>query len=186
MTRELGLLALLLVLAPGCAEMRARAGGRPPDATAGAPEADGRAWRVYSSVAGRFGVLAPGRPKESKEILRTAAGVPVETSTILWEGDSRSFMIQYVDYPTEASLNLDSARDGAVQAIKGRLAREEIISLAGFPGRDLTIESPASVFRTRLYLVGRRLYTVVAADAREAGRTAELERFVGSFQLSAP
>jgi hypothetical protein len=42
------------------------------------------------------------------------------------------------------------------------------------------------VFRTRLYLVGRRLYTVVAADAREAGRTAELERFVGSFQLSAP
>jgi len=85
--------------------------------------------------------------------------------------------------PTAA---LNSARDGGLSNIKGKVLRESEITIGEYPGKDLTFEIPSLPGiqgRLRIYLVGRRLYQVMmlGPPARVTGK--DSETFFDSFRL---
>jgi hypothetical protein len=105
------------------------------------------------------------------------------------------FSVAYVDYPysavrvTPTSSLLDGARDGAVERTNGRLLSEKLISLGGYPGREIKIkvETPkhTAIVRSRIYLVKNRLYQVLVVTSIQEAYSTIGTTFLNSFQVTA-
>jgi hypothetical protein len=130
----------------------------------------------YASAEGGFRLRLPAGHTPEPPV-KLARGMH-KVSLVLQSG---TFEIAWQDRAAGDDLTpdqrLDRACDGAVRALKGKeLARKEITLGGAHPGRELLAEWPdhQGVVRDRLYLVGRRLYQVVASgprwwvDARQA------------------
>lgn len=186
---------LLLLTSPPAAEASAQE--RPPAAAAPlAAERDPRAWREFSSAAGRFAVTMPGEPRLNVQRMPTpdGAGIPLHIHTLL---TSAEYGVIYADYPFEVKGDevqrrlLDDGARGAVASVGARLLDLKEVSLGGHPGRALKELMPdGRVMHVRLYLVGSRLYQVAVtlpkleAAAPEAAFAEEVAaKFLDSFRL---
>jgi hypothetical protein len=103
-------------------------------------------------------------------------------------------VVAYSDYPaeiieqTDPQALLDSSRDGAVNNLGGTLVSEEVIDLAGNPGRSLVISANANQEQTatinsRIYLVENRLYQVLVVSPEGTESLEESLSFLDSFDL---
>jgi len=120
-------------------------------------------------------VLMPGTPAEQTQAQDTDLG-PIDVHMYTFEGGDVAYLVGYnvfpaavIDASTPAAI-LDGARDGQVETVKGTLVNESEITLGTYPGRDLEIQvegsDGASSLRTRLFMVGDRLYQLVVAGPR--------------------
>ena len=148
-------------------------------------------WKIVVSKAGGFVVAMPKNPTESKKKVATATGhLEVFLLVALGENDA-TMVVSYCDYAEEElkgnlEKRLDHARDGAVNGARGKLQSEKRAQLIDgevlYPGRDIVIEKGGAVVaRMRIFLVGRRLYQVMAlgnTSPRQAGA------FMDSFRLN--
>jgi hypothetical protein len=95
------------------------------------------------------------------------------------------------------NLALDNARNGGVRAVNGRLISESAISIRDSPGRLIVVDSPnggpnGSLIENKVYLVGRRLYSMQVAIPRDEGSATEISSslqnaalmFLDSFALT--
>ncbi len=163
--------ALLLALALGCGKEEA-------------------AWVTMTADDGSFRAELPGEPKRVSNRFETPAGpAPVE----MWvrEDGERAFVVGYTEYPErirsavgEEEL-LASARDGAVERVRGRLLIDQPKDQAGVPGRRIEIDAEGGQARVRgdLFVSGRRLYQVFATVAPTEIESSEVQRFLDSFRL---
>ena len=148
---------------------------------------------VFSSESGQFEIAAPAPFEETQQSVETPVG-PVEIYTFTAETENTAYVVAYSDYPaeiieqTDPQALLDSSRDGAVSNLGGTLVSEEVIDLAGNPGRSLVIsaaanQEQAATINSRIYLVDNRLYQVlvVAPEGEETPDDASL--FLDSFDL---
>lgn len=173
---------LALAMASACRAPRVPTGA-PPELLPG--------WRRITSTPGAFSVAMPVAPTPQTERVETAYGVVVVDALSAAFGDM-FYAVAWADYPPETrwarpARVLDEVRDRARARSRGRVIAERPISFAGYPGRDVEIESHpipdvTMVSRARLVLVGTRLYQVIAAGPLREGATA----FLDSFRLAPP
>ncbi len=141
-----------------------------------------------TSAAGKYKLLMPGSPKTQTQ---PAAGMTMHVQSYE-EGDG-AFMVAYVDTPipdneSEAQIQsrLDGSRDGALSNISGKLVNESQIKLADkYHGREFRGDIPKlkGVVVARVYLVGSRLYQVMAVGKPSWVDRDVIKKCLNSFEL---
>jgi hypothetical protein len=156
-------------------------------------QADDPKAKDFASKEGKFSVAFPGKPEESTKEADSAAGKLTFTNYTYSDGDS-ALLVMYCDYPADvrkqkgAEKVLDDARDGGVKSAKGKLTDEKkrTIGKDKNPGRELLIQLPDGklYFRSRIYLVGDRLYQVIVVGPEKYATGKDADAFLDSFKLA--
>ncbi len=151
-------------------------------------------WKEFRSKEGAFAVLAPVTPVYRKQTSTTPGGT-FDIHFFAATAAPYTYAVSYLDFPqaqieeSGAAAVLEANRDSFAAGVRGKLAGDEKISLERHPGRAFRVERPGEApaagkeYRVRQYLVGNRLYQVIAVSPRAAGSSPDLSRFLDSFKL---
>jgi hypothetical protein len=151
------------------------------------------AWQKFHSPEGRFSALFPGKVKEEVTTISTPAG-PVTFHFYSVEQQQGFYGVGYSDYSVDpvAARGLDSVlnitRDAAVANVKGKLLSEQPVDIQGHHGREVTIltHNGTASLKARFFMVGSRMYELMAGSSTRMFITGDLDRFFGSFTLDPP
>ncbi len=162
--------ALLLILAPfaGCAEL-------PP------PE--------FVSKEYRFRAQFGGVPKVIEKVGVTQSTVySVERPAGVFRVTITDLPIPADDPAERASAYLISAKDDLIRAARAAQTADASTTLAGkYPGRAFAATfggAEPGAMRARIFLVGKRLYQVLAVGTAEYANSDAATAFLDSFQLT--
>ncbi|MEC4802618.1 MAG: hypothetical protein SAJ12_02450 [Jaaginema sp. PMC 1079.18] len=150
-------------------------------------------WEEFVSDAGNFRVALPAAPTEEVTPAETEAGIG-KTGAVLLDtnGNTVGYGVFYRDYldlsldnSAEIATFLDNFRDDfAVNGVlEGRFLRERDIVIGDYPGREMEFIGAEGFLKTRVYLVGDRLYMLVAVSMTEEDYPEAGDRFLDSFEL---
>jgi TonB family protein len=156
-------------------------------------------WKEFSSTAGRFTVTLPGNPTETSKKLEYRFR-EFERHTFTLGAGFATFFVSYSDIPVTLAEPdaveefLDHhMHEGEVASSQGKLLSKTEIELDAYPGRELIMETPNSMFRMKYYLVEQRFYQIAistpkdpAKNAAETARSMELaaSKFLDSFKIT--
>lgn len=153
--------------------------------------ADEKKVAPFAPKDGRFSVAFPDAPKEKVTKVGAGAGeIVVRIFTV--DQKDRAFIVTYSDYApgtvdADADKVLTGVIDGNVKSLKGKLATNEKLTVGkkNHPGREVRIEfgEKKQVYRARVYLVGTRLYQVVALGSEEFAKSKTVDEYLKSFAL---
>jgi hypothetical protein len=149
-------------------------------------------WITFTSEAGRFSVLmpGPGEPRDESETKTNPKLGTYTTHLFLQKTDKGLFMAGWADYAPEVRLDVQGEmaanRDNFAKGVQARVTSERPIALGDSPGIEFTAESEQATFKSRVYVVGQRPYMVIAATLKGLEDSANVERFLASFQLKTP
>src|SRR3989344_7369334 len=144
--------------------------------------------KEFKSEDGGFSVLMPGTPKLETQTANTAAG-PLDIKMYGLEKNGIGYSVGYIVYPEEAvaeqtpEQTLDGARDGAVANVFGTLTLEKIISVGGYPAREITIAVEDGGVRARIILVNNTMYIVTVAATKDKIVQPHIKDVLESFKL---
>ncbi|HEY6971597.1 MAG TPA: hypothetical protein VJA94_20470 [Candidatus Angelobacter sp.] len=144
-------------------------------------------WKEYSYSADGFAVSAPAAPAFTRQDQPTGTG-PVETHNYAIElGHNSGVMISAAQVQSMKSdsvkTNLQNAKEGAIRAVNGKLISEHEITLQGIPGIEFEAANDQFHTRVRMYLLNKRLITMMMIAPREAAYAAGADRVFASFKL---
>jgi hypothetical protein len=150
-------------------------------------------WKPFESSDGAVRINLPGTPDETEETIDTAPR-PRKIHRVVATAEPSSYTVRYEDCDPAAVRDpkslLDFHRDEILAQSRGRLVREQKISLARQPGRELEIEAPGAndagpdLLRCRVYLVRSRVYVVVARFPKDKPPRDDLKAFFSSFKAT--
>lgn len=112
-------------------------------------------WINYNSAEGRYTVSLPAQPKLDTQESATADGQKFLQYMATVQQPDVIYLVGYFDHLPGTTFSADRARDGMVSAVKGTLVSERIISLSGYPGRELRV---AAKFDTTDYILLAKLW----------------------------
>lgn len=153
-----------------------------------ASTASAQEWTKFAPDAGRFEVMLPGTPQASTETKDSENG-PFTTTLFILRTSEVTFLIGYVDYDPKFNFNVRSEinanRDNFMKGFKeGKLLAEKEITFEANPGLEFIADLTSTSFVTsRIFVVGRRPYQLVAITAKGADQ-AGVVKFLDSFKLT--
>lgn len=178
----LAFIAITFFITVVCAQEHGQAAAR--------PERPAAKWFTYNSPEGRYSVSLTEPPKLSTQNLNAASGDTLIQYMAAASADPAYIMVGYFDYPAQITFSLDSARDGMVNSLHGRLVDDDSISLGGSPGRAIKIAAKSDtgidfIDRARLYDVNRRIYVLqcLVPLSDESAGTQICDQFLDSFSV---
>jgi len=147
-------------------------------------------WTSVDPGDGSFRAELPGKPKHVSNSIETPAG-PAPIEMWLVEDGERAFMVGFTEYPervravVEDRELLDSARDGAVARVRGKLLIDELKQVGGANGRRIEFDAEGGQVRVRgdLFVSGRRLYQAFATVSPTEVDSDDVLRFLDSFRI---
>ena len=144
-------------------------------------------WKEYSYATDGFAVSAPAEPAFARQDKPTAVGnVEIHNYTIEL-GHNSGVMISSAQIQGKTSESsktlLQKARDGALNAVNGKLMAEQEITLQGFPGLEFQLANDAFHARVRMYLIKSRLVTAMAIAPKDSELPANAARVLSSLKL---
>jgi hypothetical protein len=149
-------------------------------------KAENSGWAQFSSEDGRFSVLMPEIPEEKKETVNSAHG-PYTTHLFVVKDTTSVYLIGWVDYDPSFNFNrqaeLEANRDNFVKGIKATLLNSRPTVIDGYSTIEFTAETTDKIFKSRVFLVGRRPYQLVIGSPKGLDDTASVERFFNSFKV---
>ena len=162
-----------------------RAAHRPVKPIAPAPLSP---WPTFTSTEGRFSVLMPGMPTEKTETVDDEQG-PYTSHLFSWREDpERIYFIGWVDYEPDFDFNrlaeMEANRDNFVKGVNGKLLSSHRVNIDGYPVMEFTTETAEKIFKSRVYIVGRRPYQIVIGSPKGIDDSAHIERFFNSFKVA--
>lgn len=145
--------------------------------------------KEFSSPEGKFKVKMPGTPQKKNQ---DAGGIQVNAYAV--EGRNGAMIVAYSDIPippneSEAQIQarLDGSRDGMLKNSNATLTKETKIQLpGGHFGREVhaNLNNKKGEFRARFWLVGTKLYQVMAMGTPSFTNSEDATTFLQSFELS--
>ncbi|MBE9033122.1 hypothetical protein IQ266_25625 [filamentous cyanobacterium LEGE 11480] len=140
-------------------------------------------WKVFKSDAGGFSLLMPGQPIESQSDGVTSYSVTRAKEAV-------TYTVSFIDFPvnpTQEKNGITEAftgiKDGIVEE-GGKISQEQTVAIKGFPGKELRVSMPdGALTRVRSYIVGKRLYLVMASTNNEKNLKRSLQGFLDSFRV---
>jgi hypothetical protein len=183
MRSHLGLLPILLLFVPACAD------NSQPASVALSIQTQKLVSGEYKSGDGHYSVRFPKNPVISHRELATSAGVLNVETAKCESGRDPVYSVSFTTYPSafgdvDAKTILDGVRDG----LKGQdgelridqtIAQEDSQSVA----RDVRITAGKNTIRARLVMVDRRLVQVLAVGTKDSMDGKEVEAFFKSFEV---
>ena len=155
----------------------------PPPVTA----MDASGWVKFISDEGHFSVMMPDTPSEKKETTESSHG-PYTTHLFVVKDTTSVFLIGWVDYDPSFNFNrqaeLEANRDNFVKGISATLLSTRATVINGYSAIEFTAEAGDRVFKSRVFMVGRRPYQIVIGSPKGTDDTAEVNRFFNSFKVS--
>jgi len=143
-------------------------------------------WIKFESTPGLFSVLMPAQPTEEKKTTESPYG-PYTTNLFLSKGKGEMYMAGWVDYDPKYNFDtqkeLDANRDNFVKAVKGTLGTTARITFKDNPGIEFDGTTPDYSFKSRVYIVGKRPYMLVAAFSAGSESSPNINKFLSSFEL---
>ena len=156
----------------------------PPPVTA----MDANGWVKFISDTGRFSVLMPSTPTEKTEKEDSQHG-PYTTHLFVVKDETSVYLIGWVDYDPSFNFNrqaeLEANRDNFVKGIKNAtLLSTRATVINGYSAIEFTAEGGGRIFKSRVFMVGRRPYQIVIGSPKGTDDTESVNRFFNSFKVS--
>ena len=168
-------------------EHSARPAASPSNTTPSATATDNSGWVKFASDNGHFSVLMPDTPQEKVETTDSSHG-PYTTHLFIVRDTTSVYLIGWVDYDPSFNFNrqaeLEANRDNFVNGIKAKLVTTRPTVVNGYSGLEFTAETEDRVFKSRVFLVGRRPYQIVIGSPKDMDDTAIVSKFFNSFKVS--
>jgi hypothetical protein len=145
----------------------------------------------FASKTGKFSVTLPEKPAEKTSKVPTDLG-KLELHIFIVDQKDRAFLVTYSDYPPKtvgdnAEKLLAGVIEGNAKSLKGKVLSDEKITIGKgkYPGREVRIEMPdkKGLYRARIYIVGDRLYQVVALGPDEFAKSKAVDDYMKSFTI---
>lgn len=161
----------------------------------GNPNASSGKWTRLTDSQGKFTVEMPGTPEKASYGMPIVSGTMNFISyTLDMPNQARSFFVCYTDYPpgiadggdASAHVVIDKYVAGGSRKKNLQLERKSKITIGNHPGQECLFDEPAYGDKSlwRVYLVGNRLYQLVANWApQDNDASLDALRFLDSFQL---
>ncbi|HEX5705884.1 MAG TPA: hypothetical protein VFX96_01210 [Pyrinomonadaceae bacterium] len=144
-------------------------------------------WEKFTSDKGRFSVLLPGKPKEETKTADSPHG-PYTTTIFLLSAPGAIYIAGWVDYDPNfkfgVQAELEANRDNFVKAMKATVLQTRQIEYGTHPGIEFTAESEAHFVSSRVYVVGRRPYQLIAVVPKSDRDSPDIDRFLTSFAVT--
>jgi hypothetical protein len=148
--------------------------------------ADASGWVRFTSDDGRFSVLMPEAPEDKAETVQSEHG-PYTTHLFIVRDTTSVYLIGWVDYDPSFNFNrqseMDANRDNFVKGIQAKLVSTRSLTIDGYPALEFTAETADRIFKSRVYMVGRRPYQIVIGSPKDLDDSANLNRFFNSFKI---
>jgi len=148
---------------------------------------DSSGWVQFTSDAGRFSVLMPEIPEDKAQTTQSEQG-PYTTHLFVVRDTVNVYLIGWVDYDPRFNFNrqseMEANRDNFVKGIEATLVSSRALTLDGFPALEFTAETADRVFKSRVYMVGRRPYQIVIGSPKGIDNSVTLNRFFNSFKVN--
>jgi hypothetical protein len=186
------LLAVSLIILGTGFSVSGQEHSRPPGVPPGTANStntprDNSGWTKFISEKGRFSVLMPGVPTDKTETVQSEHG-PYTTHLFILREPHRVFLIGYVDYDPSFNFNrqseLEANRDNFVKGLSARLVETHATMIDGYSAIEFIAETPERIFKSRVYMVGRRPYQIVIGLARGEENSLDVTKFFNSFKVS--
>jgi hypothetical protein len=146
-------------------------------------------WVRFNSQLGRFTVMLPQTPTEKTETVRDTIG-PYTTHLFTVRSENSVFVIGWVDYDPGFNFGVQSElnanRDNFIKGVKGTLVNSNNITIDGYQSIEFTAETTETIYRSRVYMVGRRPYQLIAGTLKGFDGSANVTRFFDSFKVRPP
>jgi hypothetical protein len=150
---------------------------------------DASGWVKFTSEQGNFSVLMPEIPEDKTETTPSVPG-PYTTHLFIVKDATSVYLIGWVDYDPGFNFNrqaeLEANRDNFVKGIQARLVSSRPTVIDGYSALEFTAETEDRVFKSRVYMVGRRPYQIVIGSPKGYDDTASVNRFFNSFKVHLP
>ena len=141
-------------------------------------------WLKFAPTGGGFSILLPAPTREETEAKRDFTSHLFTT-----RNDRALYLVGYGDYAPNMTLNPDgelmAVRDNFLRALQAHLVDSRSVTLAGHPGLEFTGENDRTSFKSRIYLVGNRVYQCAAVVLPSKDDAANVDRFFSSFAFTA-
>lgn len=178
-----GLFSSALIILGLCGILKAQEHTGDRDRTPGRP-AD--SWINYSSEAGRFSASMPQTPTDSAQTTSSESG-PYTTHLFVAKSDKSLYLIGWVDYDPSFKFNvqmeLDANRDNFIKGTAARLTNSRNLTIDGYQSMEFTAETDNSIYRSRVFIVGRRPYQLVVKTDKDKDDSENIARFFNSFKV---
>ena len=183
----ISLMVLGLSIAIKAQEHSARPNATPSNTPPPVTAMDASGWVKFISDEGHFSVMMPDTPSEKKETTESSHG-PYTTHLFVVKDTTSVFLIGWVDYDPSFNFNrqaeLEANRDNFVKGISATLLSTRATVINGYSAIEFTAEAGDRVFKSRVFMVGRRPYQIVIGSPKGTDDTAEVNRFFNSFKVS--
>ena len=170
-------------------EHSSRPPSTPTNTPAPAPStpADSNAWVHFNSEDGRFSVMMPQIPTDKTETEQSQHG-PYTTHLFIVKDTTSVYLIGWVDYDPSFNFNrqaeLEANRDNFVKGINAKLVTTRPAVIDGYSAIEFTAETEDRVFKSRVFMVGRRPYQIVIGSPKGMDDSANVNRFFNSFKVA--
>lgn len=158
----------------------------PPPAAPG-KMVDPGGWVKFTSDEGRFTVLMPETPTDKAETTPSEHG-PYTTHLFIVKDSTSVYLIGWVDYDPSFNFNrqseMEANRDNFVKGISAKLLETRTTTIDGYSALEFTAETADRIFKSRVYMVGRRPYQIVIGSPKGYDDTVNVNRFFNSFKVS--
>jgi len=148
---------------------------------------DASGWVKFISDTGRFSVMMPDTPTEKSETTDSTHG-PYTTHLFVTKAEASVYLIGWVDYDPSFNFNrqaeLEANRDNFVKGISATLVSTRATVINGYSAIEFTAEAGDRIFKSRVFMVGRRPYQIVIGSPKGTDDTANVNRFFNSFKVS--
>ena len=144
-------------------------------------------WIRFSPPNAGFSVLLPSQPVEDKPSEGSASK---KYRIITAMSEIAALAISYADQPNNAGFETDPMKilnavaNQAVEEQRGELLQKTNLKIQNYPGIGLRILIKGGFFvRQQIFLVNRRLISLMVTAGSKGLDSAEAEKFFGSFRL---
>jgi hypothetical protein len=143
---------------------------------------------AFTSPEGRFSVLMPGTPTDKTETVDSEPE-PYTTHMFISRDDpQRVYLVGWVDYHPSFNFNrlaeLEANRDNFVKGVSAKLLSSHRLNIDGYQALEFTAENAEMIFKSRVYIVGRRPYQIVIGSPKGIDDSAAVDQFFKSFKVS--
>jgi hypothetical protein len=155
--------------------------------------AKGAAWKDYSYPDDAFVIAAPAEPKVSREMLRVFGGSASAHIYTVKGGEQGALIVvvedrQPADQRSDQDV-LEQARLGVLATAHAIVTVQQNRTLGDHRGAQIDLEAADSGgarkrVRDRFFVVGRRLYQIMAIGPAGDPLPADAERWFASFRLA--
>lgn len=153
------------------------------------PTPQPREWIRFDSRVGQFTVMLPQMPEEQIEIVQSNAG-PYTSHLFTAKANNTKFVVGWVDYDQKfkfgSQSELNANRDNFIKGIKGKLLSSNNATFDGYQSLDFTAETSDTIYKSRVFIVGRRPYQLIAGTTKGVDDSANTARFFESFKIKQP